>query len=88
MTGATARAAARVRKGAAWMIAFSPSQGRAAWPVRPWNVTSALMLPTQPACTVQEVGSPTNAKDGIPTSRESRSSGRSPFRCASPSSRS
>ena len=40
-------------------IALSANQGRAEWPLRPWNVHVAFTLPRQPAWTALEVGSST-----------------------------
>ena len=50
-------AASATTPAAARSIALSASHGRAEWPERPWKLQVALMLPRQPACSSQPVGS-------------------------------
>src|SRR4051795_4036001 len=56
-TGSTGTAASAATPSAARVIAFSAAHGRAECPLRPRNVQTALMFPTQPACSSPSVGS-------------------------------
>ena len=72
---------------AAW-IALTPSQDRAEWARRPAVVTTARMVPWQPASTRPYVGSSRTARSARMTSGRVRASRVSPLRADSTSSQS
>ena len=72
---------------AAFVIALSPSHGRALCAVRPRNVTVAWIEPTQPRCSLLSDGSRHTARSTLPSSGSRSSTGPSSFSAKGPSSR-